>query len=172
MGLPVETRNDPASEMHARLRQLVAKLDDSKPRAGLLPNQQKFLTASLLASIITADDRIASEELSQYATLLTNKLLLPEYAIETMADIITHGLDKSELDLAADKLRQSVPIENRIALINMLWSVAFSDNELHPNEETQIHQIAEMIGVHGLRALAEKLTVLSERIEALSKPEG
>ena len=162
MSQPLEKLDLPSSEMHERLRRLFEAVDNAKPRNGLSIDQQKFLAASLLASIITADDRIQCEELTNYATLLEDKLQLPDNAVETMADIISYGLNPTELKLAASALRACLSIEQRNAMINMLWGIALSDGELHPNEEKLVYHVADLFGVKGLRVLAEKLSAASD----------
>ena len=86
-----------------------------------------------------------------------------------MADLISHGLSTSELEMATITLRKHLSAEDSVNMVNLLWSIALSDVELRPNEESHVLHIAEMIGVRGLRAVAEKLNVISEREAAQGK---
>ena len=147
--------------MHARLRKLVGAAL-SAPAGTLSLLEQKFLMAALLASIITADDRIHPAELAHYAELLSDKLQLPEGAIESMADIISHGLSPEELEMVCVATRKYISIEARVELAKQLWGIALSDGELHPKEKVYVHQIAGMIGVRGLRAFSDMWTEVSQ----------
>ena len=154
----------PASEMHATLRRLVESTKDVATFAGLSHNHTRFLYAALLASIIMSDERVRPEELALFAKMVTQKLLLPEGALEAMADFIAHGLNDEELEGASLALRRELPMEKRVELIGMLWELAMCDASLHPREEERVQRIAEFVGVTGLRALAEKMNFVASKV--------
>ena len=155
----------PASEMHATLRRLVESTKDVATFAGLSHHHTRFLHAALLASIIMSDQRVHPEELALYARMVTQKLQLPEGALEAMADFIAQGLSDEEIEGTSLVLRHELPMEKRVELVGMLWELAMCDADLHPREEERVQRIADFVGVTGLRTLAEKMNVAARKAQ-------
>ena len=130
-----------------RLQEFVASLteEDADPKAALTP---RVAVAMLMVRTMQADGRELPEEREAIETLLAKT-----YGLDAVAarDLVSKGTDASEegTDLYAPTalLRQSLPMEDRVSLVRLLFEIAYADGELHADEDNTLKTISDRMGV-------------------------
>ena len=56
-------------------------------------------------------------------------------------------------------LKDAVPHEDRMSLMEALWSVALSDNDRDPREDAMIRQTADLLGVSDMDRATARQTI-------------
>ena len=128
---------------HALMAEIMSKLDQPSGFAKLLPNQRKFLLAAVLGSIVPADGKIRDVEMQHLEAHLKQKYNCTPETLKLAMSYANTGLADKHLQKAARQLTELLSIEDRTALIGLLWDIAICDNELHKSEESLIYKIAD-----------------------------
>jgi uncharacterized tellurite resistance protein B-like protein len=129
------------------ITEIMAKLDLPNGFSKLDINQRKFLVAAVLGSIVAADGKIRAVEMQNLKEHLQTKYNLKDEALKLALSNAYTGLSAEHLKKAVGQLSELLSIEDRTALIRMLWDLAICDNELHSKEEILIYNIADNAGV-------------------------
>lgn len=136
------------SKALAHLDEIVALLSEPSGFARLKSEQRKFVLAVVIGSVIPADGKVKPCELEKLETLLQGRM---QTRGQTLHEALTLAKTKlssnGAIELAATRLGDLLGIEDRCALIGMLWDVALSDHELHAQEEALIYSIADNAGI-------------------------
>ena len=132
---------------HAMMADIMAKLDQPSGFSKLQPNQRKFLLGAVLGSIVPADGKIREVEMQHLETHLKQKYGCNPETLRLALSYANTGLANEQLIKAANQLKELLSIEDRTALIGLLWDIAICDNELHSNEEAMIYNIADSADV-------------------------
>ncbi|NMD07375.1 MAG: hypothetical protein GYA66_05295 [Phyllobacteriaceae bacterium] len=147
MILPIEGQTD-HSKATSYLDEIVTLLSEPSGFARLTTEQRKFVLAVVMGSMVPADGKIRPCELEKLEILLQGRM---QTRGETLRQALTLAKTKLQSDgaiaLAATRLADLLGIEDRCALIGMLWDIALCDYELHAHEENLIYTIADKAGV-------------------------
>ena len=142
---------------HAIVDEIMAKLDLPAGFAKLQPNQRKFLLAAVLGSIVPADGQIRAVEMQHLETHLKQKYSFNPEALKLAMSYANTGLAAKQLKKASSQLSELLSIDDRIALIGLLWDIAICDDELHRSEEDMIYKIADSSGVPRKRVVEQQV---------------
>jgi uncharacterized tellurite resistance protein B-like protein len=159
----------PVIDKHAKLQRLLENTLGVAGMSGLSPGHTQFLYAALLVSIVTADDMVRHEELDFYAHLVTEKLNLPQDALEPMTVFISNDVNAKELALTSSGLRYQLDVEQRVELLRLLWEHAISDASRHPQRVEPVRHITKVKGVTGLHAAEEKMSLHNGKFAMMPK---
>jgi uncharacterized tellurite resistance protein B-like protein len=147
MNAPVDGQADHSSAS-AYLDEIVALLAEPSGFARLKPEQRKFVLAVVIGSVIPADGKIKPCELEKLETLLHGRMQTRGQTLQQALALAKSKLNSDgAISLSASRLADLLGIEDRCALIGMLWDVALCDYELHAHEEALIYAIADKAGV-------------------------
>lgn len=136
------------STASARLDEISALLKEPSGFSRLSPEQRKFVLAVVIASVVPADGKIRPCELEKLQALLKIRMQTSGRTLESVLALAQSGLGRnSAVGLSASRLADLLGIEDRCALIGMLWDIALCDYELHAAEEQLIYDIADKAGV-------------------------
>ena len=140
--------HDGLSTAAARLQDIVALLKEPSGFSRLVPEQRKFILAVVIASVVPVDGKIKPCELEKLQALLKSRAQTHGKTLDSVVLLAQSGLgENAAIGLAASRLADLLGIEDRCALIGMLWDVALCDYELHAKEEQLIYDIADKAGV-------------------------
>ncbi len=108
----------------------------------------KLATAALLIEIVRADSDVKDEEYQAVTEALRNTFKLP---IEETAELIK--LAEGDVNEATSLhqftylINKEFPIEKKKRIIELLWQVVFSDDEMEKHEEYLVRKIAGLLHV-------------------------
>jgi uncharacterized tellurite resistance protein B-like protein len=147
MNEPLEGR-DGLSKASAHLEEIVALLKEPSGFSRLSPEQRKFVLAVVIASVVPADGKIKQCELEKLQSLLNTRMQTRGQTLHEALLLAQSGLGANPaIGISATRLADLLGIEDRCALIGMLWDIALCDYELHAKEEQLIYEIADKAGV-------------------------
>lgn len=130
-----------------RLQSFVSELveEPADPKQALTP---RVAVATLMVRVMQADGRELPEEREAIETLLAQSYGLDQAGVRGLLSEGTH-LSEEGPDLYAPTalLRQNLAMEDRIALVGLLFEIAYADGELHADEDNLLKSIADRMGV-------------------------
>ena len=135
--------------MFARLKRLLTDPPASKggPRQHSFEERQ-LAAAALLVEAAKLDDDFDDDERERIATLLKDQFSLrPDEATELLSAGEQASEDSIEWQGFTRKIKDGFEPEERIALIEMLWEVAYADGVLHDYEASLIRRITGLLYV-------------------------
>ena len=131
---------------------LAGGLPDSDQVFGDRGGNERLLFYSNLVVLLTlvakADERVAAEEARAIADFFKHELHFSEPELETVRRLMKETLrvNPSPEQVAAEFARVS-RIEERLALLRLLWMVAAADGHIDPSEERTIARISAALGI-------------------------
>ena len=127
----------------------------------LTPMQRRALVAAILASVIPIDGRVRDIEIKHFIDHLQNKYQFTKDEQKIALSFLRNGLTPEQLKDAAKQLQELLSADDRANLVGMMWDVALSDHELHPQEEHLILSVADIAGVARKRVIEERTRAAS-----------
>jgi DnaJ like chaperone protein len=116
------------------------------------PSRERFLFYSSLVSLLTlvakADDHVSPEEARTIADFFKHDLHFGEQELSIVRRLMkeTLRINPPPEAIAADFARIS-SIEERLALMRLIWMVAVADGRIDRREEQVINRIASSLGI-------------------------
>tara|TARA_R110000868_G_scaffold73009_5_gene212040 strand:+ start:75 stop:518 length:444 start_codon:yes stop_codon:yes gene_type:complete len=120
----------------------------------------ELATAVLLYEVMRADNKFEKLEQDSYRKHLEKHFSLTGAELETLCQ-----LSQSQADEAADYQQFTRVINNvyglkeKRAVLDSLWSVAYADHELSPDEEYTIRKIADLLYIPHSQFIQSKLSI-------------
>ncbi|MFT2092633.1 TerB family tellurite resistance protein [Paraglaciecola sp. 2405UD69-4] len=106
----------------------------------------ELATAVLLYEVMRADHEFTELEFKNYEEQLNKHFSLSATQLSTLCD-----LTKKEAEEATDYqqftrvLNDVYGVDEKRKVLDSLWSIAYADHELNPNEEYTIRKIADLL---------------------------
>lgn len=146
-----------AGRMFGRLLQSLLAL----PPAPLAPDAAHLALAALLVRVARADDAYDGDEVLRIERVLMSDYgLSPSDAAHLREEAEALEAEAPDTVRFTRALKEAVALDDRIGLIEALWSVAASDGSTDADEEAQIRLIANLLGISDRdRALARQRSV-------------
>lgn len=120
---------------------------DPTPKPGLQPMEPRLAVAAILVHLAAADGSFTPEERSTISGTLRDHFDLDEAAVERLiAEGIRRDADAVDLYQFTTILAE-LPLEERLGIIRMMWSVVYTDRTNHELEDNLVWRVAELIGV-------------------------
>ncbi|MCV2865443.1 TerB family tellurite resistance protein [Albidovulum sediminicola] len=118
------------------------------PSPSLPPDDARLALAALLVRIARADGVYTQLEATRIDRVLTDRHQLSPFEAASLRQS-AEGLEVEAPDTVrfTRALKDAVPHEARIALVESLWSVALADGERAPEEDAVIRLATNLLGV-------------------------
>lgn len=112
-----------------------------------VPNP-RLAVAVLMVEAALQDEHFCERERETIKSLLTRRFALDdgEYT-QLIAAAEEQNKQMVQLLGHTSDIAETMEMSERVALIGMLWDVAYADDQLHPEEELLIRRIAGLISV-------------------------
>lgn len=126
--------------------------------ASLPATEARLALAALLVRLARADEHYTDPERSRIDRVLASRYgLSPFEAAKVRAEAEVLEAEAPDTVRFTRALKDAVPHEDRMSLMEALWSVALSDDDRDPREDAMIRQAADLLGVSDMdRAIARQ----------------
>ncbi|PKG99108.1 TerB family tellurite resistance protein [Paraglaciecola sp. MB-3u-78] len=120
----------------------------------------ELATAVLLHEVMRADHKFDQREQDSYRIQLEKHFSLSGTELETLCQ-----LSQSKADDAADYqqftrvINDTYGADEKRAVLDSLWSVAYADHELSPDEDYTIRKIADLLYIPHSQFIQSKLSI-------------
>jgi uncharacterized tellurite resistance protein B-like protein len=120
----------------------------------------ELATAVLLYEVMRADHKFEQQEQDSYRKQLETHFSLSEDELEALCQ-----LSQSKADSAADYqqftkvINATYGADEKRAVLDSLWSVAYADLELSPDEDYTIRKIADLLYISHSQFIQSKLSI-------------
>ena len=112
----------------------------------------------LLCEVMLADGQLDESEQNKLSTILSQQFQLSN---EEVKDIIQRSLaiceDSTDFYQFTSKINDNYSTEQRIAMLELLWKIAYADGELASIEEHIIRKIADLLHLRHSEYIQTKL---------------
>jgi uncharacterized tellurite resistance protein B-like protein len=104
--------------------------------------------AALLVELMRMDDKVDAGERRTIERLLARKFGLDPKSVQSLVERAEGVMQRSTQYFPfTQQICRHASAETRVQIIEMLWTVAYSDGVLNPHEDALIRQIAGLIQV-------------------------
>ena len=125
----------------------ISRLFNTRPDAAPLALEPKLAVAALLVHLAAVDGAVKPEEREAVKGALTDFYGLDENEVEKLIDE-AHRHDSESVDFYRfTSAISSLPEEEKIEIVRMMWQVVFADKKNHELEDNMVWRIAELIHV-------------------------
>lgn len=118
-----------------------------RPEPAALNHDPKLAVAALLVHLAHVDGTVTPEEKAAVRGALQDYYGLTESEVETLVDEATRRDTESVDFYRFTSSLSSLPDEEKIEIIRMMWTVVFADRKNHEMEDNMVWRIAELIHV-------------------------
>jgi uncharacterized tellurite resistance protein B-like protein len=124
----------------------------------------QIATCALLLEMAHADDECTSDEEARIATMMQQRFgLSPEAFAEIKA--LSEQRRREQIDLwgFTSTIKKNLSSEQKMQVMEMLWSVIYADETLADYEDHLVHTLAKLLDVDHRDMIAAKVKVLNAR---------
>ena len=127
-----------------------------------LPSEQRIATAVLLLEVIRADLRVTGAEMEVVASSICRACgLSAEEASVVLREAEAKRLERDALNGAARVINSGFSREQKQYLLELLWTVALSDERLERHEDYLVRKLTRMLDMNHLDLIEAKLKAQS-----------
>jgi uncharacterized tellurite resistance protein B-like protein len=122
----------------------------------------QIATCALLLEMAHADDEYSPEEDAHIAGLMQQHFGLSREAFDEVR-ALSESRRREQIDLwgFASTLKKHFSAEQKMQVMEMLWSVIYADAVLADYEDHLMHTLAKLLGMDHRDMIAAKVTVLN-----------
>ena len=109
---------------------------------------ERLALAALLVRVARADGIASGQELSRIDRILANRFsLTPDAAVALRREAETAETIAPDTVRFTRALKEAVPLENRAALVEALWTVALADGRRNAEEDKLLRLVSSLLGL-------------------------
>jgi uncharacterized tellurite resistance protein B-like protein len=121
----------------------------------------RLATAVLLLEAAHADSEFADEERTAVTGVLRGRFGLAEADVaELLAAAERARWESGDLYQFARQVNEAYPLPRKLAIVELLWEVVYSDGVLEAHEDALMHKVANLLGIRH-----EDLMALKRRVK-------
>lgn len=129
--------------------------DEDEPNEEINPNRA---AAALMVEIMAIDHEWAEEEASQIQVLLQNSLELSAEDAQLLLEQAQEDHGQSvDLYRYTSVINQNYDVEQKLALLEKLWIVAYADGRIDRYEEHMLRKLADLLHLPHSKYIQAKL---------------
>ena len=139
---------DDGAIMLSRLKNFFDDLTGSAQKRGFDPDDYRVAAVALLVHMANADGHVAPEEQRRLRKIITERFELdPSAARELMRRAEKSEREAIDLYQFTSVLKRTLDEAGRLAVVELLWDVAYADGHADELEENTVWRVAELLGV-------------------------
>lgn len=124
-----------------------------------LVSKTELACAALLIEVINSDHELDEREMEEFLTLLQSSLRIPEDDLNEMVRLAEEEAQQATSLYEFTRLiNDEYDYAQKMKLVENMWRVAFSDEELDKYEEALIRKVADLIYVSHQDFIKTKIT--------------
>ena len=150
--------------MFDAIRSFVAELANGDSHAGGFADQAlRVATAALLVHAAAIDGHVSDAERDKLGSLLRQRFELDEAAAHELIEQAA-AADEKAVDLYhfTHLLNGSLSENERLRMIEMMWTVAYADGTVSEFEDNLIWRVADLLGVSSTERIALRHRVAAQ----------
>lgn len=140
-------------------------------RALSIPSQEddrtltlELATAALLCEVVRADYHTDAQELDALRAMLQKRFSLDRTAVDELMDMAADEADQAVDHFQFVRLiNDHYDYDDKVALVELMWQLAYADDELDALEEHRIRKLADLLFVRHSDFIRTKLRVQKGR---------
>ncbi|MFT4098212.1 MAG: TerB family tellurite resistance protein [Rhodoblastus sp.] len=134
--------------MLGKLKDLFEELTGAGPKEGLADDDYRVAAAALLVHMANADGHIAPQEQLRLRKIVKERFELDAgEARELLRRAEESEREAIDLYQFTSVLKRALDEPGRLAVVELLWDIAFADGKADELEENTVWRIAELLGV-------------------------
>jgi len=146
--------------MFKSLSQIFKNGSASDAAAGDDQQRLRVATCVLLLEAAYADDEFSTEERKNIEGMIGSRFKLDDAETKELLELADkERLSGNDLYQFARLVKESYPKARRLAIIELLWEVVFSDGVLEAHEDALMHKLGTLLGVRHEELMAVKVSV-------------
>lgn len=131
-----------------RLKAFLAAQGDARDGGGAEIDRVQLATAALLVEAAQMDAEFGAEERARITDLVERRFDLGEAESAALMKAALEKIEQSvEVFGFTREIKNALPPEERIEVMEMLWEVAYADGELHDLEASLMRRLAGLLHV-------------------------
>lgn len=117
----------------------------------------------MLLHIGQADFELTAEECDRTAALLEKYFDLPSGGASEIIDEASRQLrEKTDIYTFSSRITETLPRDERIPIMEMIWHVIYADRRLEGNEDQVAHRLSGLLGLDHSQLIVTKIKVKKE----------
>jgi uncharacterized tellurite resistance protein B-like protein len=146
------------------IKNFVADLASSdKPAGGFADQDLRVATAALLVHAAAIDGNISEAERDKLRSLLKQRFDLDDAAARQLVEQAAAADDKAvDLYHFTYRLNGSLGENERLRMIEMMWTIAYADGTASEFEDNLIWRVADLLGVSSTERIALRHRVAAQ----------
>ncbi|MFO1134330.1 MAG: TerB family tellurite resistance protein [Rhodoblastus sp.] len=134
--------------MFDRLKSFIDDLTSAGQKRGFDADDYRVAAAALLIHMANADGHVAPQEQRRLRKILQERFELdPSAARELMRRAEQSEREAIDLYQFTSVLKRALDEPGRLAVVELLWDVAYADGHADELEENTVWRVAELLGV-------------------------
>ncbi|AVX02928.1 hypothetical protein MXMO3_00381 [Maritalea myrionectae] len=125
----------------------ITKLFSAKKKADMPNLEPKLCVAALLVHLSAVDGESSDEEKEVIKKTLQSYYGLDPHEVKDLFKLATEQNSEAVDLYAFTSVLNQLEVEEKHAIINMMWQVVFVDQHNHELEDNMVWRVAELIGV-------------------------
>lgn len=122
--------------------------EQTQASAEVRDHDLRLATALLLVEIARADHKLEAAEQAAIAELLGARFILSEDEIGALVSQAEEVADHAaSFQAFTRQLNEEITAEEKLQIVEMLWQVAFADNELSKYEDSLVRKLCDLLYV-------------------------
>lgn len=127
------------------------------------PEDARAAIAAVLVMAARADDHYAAEEREMIDQVLVERFkLTPEAASALREEGETAEADSIDLFQFTRAIKQAVPHDDRVAVLEGLWKVILADDQRDAHEDALMRQLVDRLGLAPMDSVRARRKVAAE----------
>ena len=124
----------------------------------------RVATCALLLEVAHADEEFTPEERATIQDLVRREFLLsPDQAAELIALADAERRQSTDLYQFTRLIADHYPHIQKLAILESLWRVVYSDGQLEAHEDALLHKLTKLLGLKHKEMIALKLRVKAQQ---------
>ena len=151
--------------MLKKLNHFFNTLLEQKDETKNIQRPLELACAVLLCEIMRADGHLSPAEEQQLLNILQQKFSLSrQQANELLVNACSLSEDATDFYQFTSQLNQTYSRNQRVEMVNLLWTIAYADGQLASIEEHIIRKISDLLHLRHSEYIATKINVQAKQV--------